>query len=79
MKKLIFLFLFCIGFFNDLHAQDLFPDKCLGIWEGTMYIYGKGALRDSVQIEFTAAETDDPKAWTWKTQYLSEKMPMVGT
>ena len=49
----------------------------MGVWEGTMYIMAQGQLRDSVGIIFTVAKTDDPKAWTWRTQYISEKFPMT--
>jgi hypothetical protein len=49
-----------------------FGDKCLGNWEGTMYIYGKGQLRDSVPVQLTVQKTASPDTWTWKTSYLSK-------
>lgn len=57
-------------------AQDLFPEKCIGRWSGLMYIYQHGQVRDSVPVRFTVkALTAD--SWTWKTEYLSAKMPMT--
>jgi hypothetical protein len=56
-------------------AQTLFGDACLGTWQGTMYIYGKGVLRDSVQVRLTVAKTDSAGVWNWKTEYLSPKQP----
>lgn len=55
-------------------AQQLFPDRCLGVWEGTMHIYSKGVLRDSVRVRRTIRRIDSA-SWTWRTDYLSEKMP----
>lgn len=62
-----------------LIAQNSFIEGCLGNWKGTMYIYGRGALKDSVSVTLTVAKTADADAdaWTWKTEYLSPKMPMV--
>ncbi len=57
-------------------AQPLFPDRCAGVWEGMMHIYADGALRDSVKVRFTVAPRE-ADAWTWKMEYLSEKMPMT--
>jgi hypothetical protein len=34
-------------------------------------------LKDSVEVRLTVAKTDKPDSWTWKTEYLSVKMPMV--
>ena len=55
-------------------AQNLFPDRCLGVWEGTMHIYSKGVLRDSVRVRRTIRRIDST-SWTWRTDYLSEKAP----
>lgn len=57
--------------------DSIFPEKCLGIWEGTMYIYSQGVLRDSVNVRFTAAKTDSIGTYIWKTEYLSATRPMV--
>jgi hypothetical protein len=75
MKKVI-LVLFLSSSFSTF-AQTLFPEKCLGVWQGMMHIYNQGILRDSVKVKFTVAKTTDVNAWTWKMEYLSEKMPMV--
>lgn len=55
----------------------IFPEKCLGIWEGMMYIYNQGMLRDSVRVKFTAAKTETDGTYIWKTEYLSTTRPMV--
>jgi hypothetical protein len=75
MKTLIFLVASFLV--TTAHAQTLFGDRCLGTWKGMMYIYQYGSLRDSVEVKFTVAKTSDPNAWTWKTEYLSIKMPVV--
>lgn len=78
MNMRLFL-LFPIFLLNNLcqvQAQDIFPEKCIGKWEGTMYIFQKGKLRDSVGIKFSVA----PKAlniWSWKTEYISDKYPLT--
>lgn len=59
------------------NSQDLFGDKCLGVWKGTMYIYNNGNLRDSVLVKMTVEKTNEPTTWTWKTEYLSPKNPMT--
>ncbi|MEM6806338.1 MAG: hypothetical protein AAF696_33375 [Bacteroidota bacterium] len=76
-KQLFLLLTFLSLGMSPLLAQTSFPEKCMGIWEGHMYIMAKGQIRDSVGIIFTVAETEDPKAWTWRTQYLSETYPMT--
>ena len=57
-------------------AQTSFPDRCSGTWEGWMHIYSKGVLRDSVRIKHLVSPIDS-MSWTWRTEYLSDKMPMV--
>lgn len=57
-------------------AQDLFPEKCIGRWAGMMYIYQHGHVRDSVPVRFTVKALT-AESWTWKTEYLSTKMPMT--
>ncbi|MGY3794641.1 hypothetical protein [Aquimarina sp. 433] len=86
MKHFIILFL-CASSFQGV-AQEIntntqkedtiiFPEKCLGIWEGVMNIYHKGHLRDSVNVRFTASKTAKTGTYIWKTEYLSPKKPMV--
>lgn len=64
-----------IPFFAD--AQATFPESCLGSWYGTMYIYANGQVRDSVDVRFTAGQTEDPRVWSWKMEYLSQKQPQT--
>ena len=60
----------------QLQAQKTFPEQCIGVWEGTMFIYGGGQLRDSVRVRHTV-KSIDKTSWTWKTDYISEKLPMT--
>lgn len=57
-------------------AQTSFPDRCSGAWEGWMHIYSKGVLRDSVRVRHVVNPIDS-SSWTWRTEYLSDKLPMV--
>lgn len=61
----------------DISAQTTFGDRCLGSWEGMMHIYSRGALKDSVLVRLTVEKTNTSNAWTWRTDYLSTKMPMT--
>lgn len=76
MKKAIISLIFGLLCLQAASAQT-FADKCLGSWKGTMYMYGQGILRDSVNVKLTVAKTADPNAWTWKTEYLSATLPQV--
>ncbi len=60
-----------------IRGQASFPDRCVGNWTGTMYIYRQGALQDSVAVVLTVARHADAGAWTWKTEYLSKTLPMT--
>lgn len=42
-----------------------------------MYIHINGAVKDSIPIQFTAAPTETENTWIWKTEYVSEKYPVV--
>ena len=64
-------------FVLSLQAQENFANKCVGKWEGMMYIYGKGQLRDSVPVELLVQKTNQDTVWKWKTSYLSKTMPAV--
>ncbi len=77
MKRflLFFVSIFCLLF--ELSAQNPFAERCAGVWEGTMHISNKGVVRDSLKVRLTVATTNDSTAWSWKTEYLSEKMPMT--
>ncbi|MBW1299024.1 hypothetical protein [Aquimarina litoralis] len=57
--------------------KSIFPEKCLGVWEGVMHIYNKGHLRDSVKVKFTAARTTTAGTYIWKTEYISPKKPII--
>lgn len=64
-------------FKTELIQEPNFPERCLGVWEGTMYIYSRGQLSDSVKVKFTAARTASAGTYIWKTEYLSPTRPMV--
>ena len=74
--KFLLLSLFVSTVFLQASAQELFPEKCLGTWRGTMHIWQQGHLRDSVPVVFTVKALG-AESWTWKTEYLSKNMPMT--
>lgn len=71
------LLLLCIISATFSYAQKSFPERCLGQWEGMMYIYSNGSLVDSVFTSFEAERTEDPYTFTWVTSYHSPTQPMV--
>lgn len=75
MYKRTLLLLVLIALFSNAPAQ-FFGDRCLGTWEGMMYLYNKGVVRDSVPVRLTVNKLDS-LAWSWKTEYRSTKQPMV--
>ncbi|GGD67056.1 hypothetical protein GCM10011514_33900 [Emticicia aquatilis] len=75
--KFFIIFLLNLGIIQNGIAQNSFIEGCLGTWKGKMYIYNKGNLRDSVEVRLTVSKTNKPDEWSWKTEYLSAKMPMV--
>jgi hypothetical protein len=67
-----------LGFAQSAWGQATpFVNACIGKWQGTMYLFKEGQLRDSVRVRLSVATTPDPKAWSWKTEYLSAKTPMT--
>ena len=83
MKNLVFVSILYLCFIGNSIAQSSvkkttpsFPEQCVGKWKGIMYIYAYGNLRDSVQVELSV-QVLDSNAWTWKTDYRSEKMPIT--
>ncbi len=77
MKEIVLIVLGICSLLLPGVAQTSFVEGCLGNWKGTMYLYNRGALKDSVSVKLTVAKTPDPGVWTWKTEYLSPTMPMV--
>lgn len=75
LKNLLFAALFSLASFTAF-SQELFPNRCLGQWQGTMHLYYEGILRDSVPLRFTVAPIDSV-SWTWRMEYLSDKLPMT--
>lgn len=76
MKK-FFVFFILLNSFIFVFSQTLFPDRCLGVWDGTMLLNHNNQSVDSVKVEFTVAKTDSQNVWIWKTQYLSPTYPMI--
>jgi len=71
--KCIFLFvLLCVGGFS----QSQILKEWHGNWAGTMFIYGKGKVRDSVEVVLTVATFND-SSLIWRTEYKSTSQPMV--
>lgn len=58
------------------HAQELFPQQCIGKWQGTMRISSNGFVRDSVKVLFTVAPLTS-ETWTWRMEYFSPQQPAV--
>jgi hypothetical protein len=77
MQKLFITISLFFGICQFSLAQNLFADACVGTWNGQMYIYNKGTLKDSVKVRLTVAKTAQINEWIWKTEYLSPKMPMT--
>ena len=75
--KIIFSYLLLVGYNQPVQAQVSFGDRCIGSWEGMMYIYNKGTLKDSVSVRLTVQKANTSNTWTWKTEYLSAKLPMT--
>lgn len=75
MRPLITLCILVPWFY--LNGQTSFPEKCLGIWTGTMHIYNRGSLVDSVFIKLNVTRTNASDTFLWKTEYLSEKFPLI--
>lgn len=77
MSRKIYFVLGLLVLMVEINAQNDFITKCIGQWQGTMYIYSSGKLRDSVKVELNVAKTNTVNLWVWKTDYKSEKMPVV--
>jgi hypothetical protein len=73
MKKYVASFLLFAA--AQASAQS-FGDKCVGTWKGIMQIYAAGKLKDTVSVLLTVKKVNDT-AWSWKTEYLSIKMPVT--
>jgi hypothetical protein len=58
-------------------AQSEWVSQCEGVWSGTMHIFSRGEVKDSVSVRLTLAARPEPGTWTWKMEYLSPKQPAV--
>lgn len=77
-KTLYFILSWVLFHYTVTYAQSTtFPDKAIGTWKGTMYMYKHGTIKDSVQVRLTIAKHTDANAWSWKTEYLSAQRPAV--
>lgn len=78
MLRSIFMLFGCILIGSiQTQAQNSFPEQCIGNWQGTLFIYKQGQLRDSIPVQLEVARTGDPVAFQWKTTYMSENHPMT--
>jgi len=78
IKSTFFFLLFIALSFHFSGFSQSFPEKCEGIWKGTMYIWSRGTVVDSVEVKLTILKnSESPKRWIWKTEYLSESMPVI--
>ena len=75
--KLVAQLLLVLFTINVCPAQKHFAEQCEGVWEGKMYMYSFGKLKDSVEVKLTIQKTKDPEIYKWKTDYLSTKWPMT--
>jgi hypothetical protein len=73
MKKLLVI---CSLLFALQSNAQFFGDKCAGKWRGIMQIFSYGKLKDTVSVVLTVKKINDT-AWSWKTEYLSAKMPIT--
>lgn len=80
MKPIVLFLCLLIGLCSietaNAQSNPSFPEQCIGTWKGMMYIYAYGNLRDSVQVELSVAKIED-NSWKWRTDYISEKMPVT--
>jgi hypothetical protein len=73
--RLKYIFFTCFISVSTFTQSQILKDWH-GHWEGIMYIYGKGALRDSVPVVLTVATIND-STLVWRTEYKSSSQPMV--
>jgi hypothetical protein len=77
MKNCLLIVFLLVASITSASSQP-FPQRCEGTWKGTMYIWSKGTLVDSVGIVFTVQPMlNEAGVWIWRTEYISEKMPMT--
>lgn len=50
-----------------------FPEKCRGIWEGTMQVYQDTKLIDTPKVVFKVAPIIADSSYYWRTSYYSQK------
>ena len=74
MKRLLLISIITLFSFN-LQAQS-FTDKCLGIWNGKMEIFNQSRKIADVDVRMTISKIDST-SWSWKTEYLSDKLPVT--
>lgn len=52
--------------------EEYFGDRCVGHWEGTMYLCSEGKINDSLRVKFEVEKMMDGKSWKWKTTYSAK-------
>lgn len=74
MKRSLFFILFFLFIGSFSYGQIL--KDWHGKWSGTMFIYGRGQLRDSVNVVLTISPIND-STLIWRTDYISKTQPPV--
>lgn len=75
--KLFFISLLIFTLFTSMQvtAQIFSPNRCIGSWEGKLYIFGNGIVVDSVTVSLDVKKEQE-HVWQWHLKYLSEKAPI---
>jgi len=66
---LVLLFVTVLSIQTSL-AQN-FGSQCEGIWSGTMLMYAKGNIRDSIPVQLTVKSIKEKNSWQWKMEYFA--------
>ncbi len=77
MNRIFFTIIIFLSCLNSSFSQNTFVDHCVGKWKGMMYISSNNVIKDSVLVELKVEPTKETNVWTWRTEYLSPKLPMV--
>ncbi len=75
-RKSLWIFILIFFSISQVYSQS-FPEKCIGEWRGKMYMFNNKKLVDSVDIILTVTKLQNENEFTWNTEYLSTKLPMV--
>jgi hypothetical protein len=80
MERIIYLLAIILLLHLKTQCQPTtvpFPQRCEGTWNGNLTILKKGIPTDTVPVKLSVAPIPHTNRHTWKTEYLSEKYPVV--